>query len=347
MSHFLIETSDIIWSYYSVMGPEDIKNVALSFSVTVVLGVLTMVISYHAILRFFLYRRRKNLNIKNAPKKNERVISEDDMKDSINKRGSENSKYQEDSEDNKKNDNDTSNVKRHIPTGAQAIVMERAKRQLQEGQPDKALISFLSLLYVSVESKDENALPSQLTECLRGASECYQMLGQTENAVKFLQAERRILEEVVVIAANSGNSDTGRKKESILQALFQPTTVGEGKADVIHKRCNTLSQVAQACTRLGRHDVALAYYVKAAAMKHKITGKPLDINSQDTQVLAEAVRKLQQMSNTSEVTKGTVTQATNGEVGVEDPFSKLLNVGASDDQSSRAEVTSNPVALGV
>ena len=209
--------------------------------------------------------------------------------------------------------------KRHIPVESQTLLIQKGREQLAEDRPDKALVTYLTLLYSAAENRDGSALPASLTECLRGAAECYRKLGQPENAVKFLQAERRVFEEVVVSAANAGKEkSTGGKAGGILETLLNPNAKAQSEED-LPRRCQTLSTVAEACTKLGRHDVALAYRVKAAAVSQKVTGKPLDETSPEMVAMAAALAKVRDMGmGTDKIMK----EATSGENAVrhDDPL---------------------------
>ena len=172
--------------------------------------------------------------------------------------------------------------RRTIPRGAQAALVERGQRLLADKEYKQALNCFLSLLFASIESEDK-ALPAHLTDCLRGVAECYKGMGQADVAVKFLQAERRVFEEMVVQAANP----EGEKTPSIIASLF-------GKEDKnVPKRIISLSEVADACSKLGYHDIALAYRVKASALRHKLSGTPLDPDSEEASLLAKALSQCQ------------------------------------------------------
>lgn len=174
-------------------------------------------------------------------------------------------------------------VKRVIPRGAAVTLIQRADRLLSEGKFDEALVCYLSPLYVAVENKDDRALPANLTDCLRGAATCYRSLGQPEVAVKFLQAERCVFEEMLAQASNPTHERT--PNSSILQALFSPAD----DPNSVPRRCSVLSEVAEACMKAGRADIALVYRVKATALKQKISGKPLDPNSAEFGELAETL----------------------------------------------------------
>jgi tetratricopeptide (TPR) repeat protein len=270
-----------IRAYLGVMSVDDFQTLAFAFVITVGCGVAIAGALYFGISGYRRQMRAKRLVIKRAPKKAKPAVPK----------------------------SEEATERRYIPTGAQSVLIERGKRQLQEGDAEKALVTYLSLLYTAVESKDDSALPAQLTDVLRGAAECYKRLGQPENAVKFLQAERRVFEEVVVGAAKMSASD-GRT--SILQSLLS----NAGSTEDMPKRCATLSTVAEACTRLDRHDVALAYRVKAAAMKHKITGKGMDESSPEFRALAEALAKVQNTANGTALAKRALQEATSGENAV-------------------------------
>ena len=297
-------------AYLGVMSVEDFQTLAFAFVVTVGCGVAIAGALYYVISGYRRQMRAKRLVIKRAPKKAEKTATP---------------KAEEPSE------------RRYIPTGAQSVLIERGKRQLQEGDAEKALVTYLSLLYTAVESKDDSALPAQLTDVLRGAAECYKRLGQPENAVKFLQAERRVFEEVVVGAAKMSASD-GRT--SILQSLLS----NAGSTEDMPKRCATLTTVAEACTKLGRHDVALAYRVKAAAMKHKITGKGMDESSPEFRSLAEALAKVQNTANGPALAKRALQEATSGENAVpkDSPLVDLILNKVPEVRNEMASSTPKP-----
>ena len=303
-------------AYVRVMTVEDFQTLAFAFVTTVCCGILVAVTIYFIVTNFRRRMRAKRLIVKRAPKKPRHNES------------AKNEPAKEPAE------------RRYIPTGAQSVLIERGKRQLSEGDADKALVTYLSLLYTAVESKDDSALPAQLTDVLRGAAECYKRLGQPENAVKFLQAERRVFEEVVVGAAKLSAPD-GRS--SILQSLLSKG----GVAEDMPKRCATLTTVAEACSKLERHDVALAYRVKAAAMKHKITGKAMDESSAEFRALAEALVKVQNTANSGTLAKKALHEATSGEnaVSKEDPLIDLIkrHVPEVAEEADPAAASSKPV----
>lgn len=235
----------------------------------------------------------------------------------------------------------TPSEKRYIPPASQQALVERAREQLADNKPDKALVTYLTLLYSAAENRDGSALPANLTECLRGAAECYRKLGQPENAVKFLQAERRVFEEVVVSAANSIKGDKQKPKgASILASLLNPDAANGTDHEDLPRRCQTLSDVAEACTGLGRHDVALAYRVKAAAVKQKLTGKALDERSPELIAMAAALAKVRDLGiGTDKALK----EAMSGEnaVSTDDP---LLAKMLEDRIATAAAATAGPPA---
>lgn len=187
---------------------------------------------------------------------------------------------------------DSASESRHVPRGAQAALVQRGNRLLQEKKYDDALACYLSLLYAAVESSNDSnhhhsVLPAQLTDCLRGVGQCYMAVGKADIAVKFLQAERRVFEEMVVMAANP-NGTKNTPNRSIIASLLGK------KSDVsMPKRCFTLTEVADACTKLGQHDIALAYRVKAAALKQRISGEPLNPESEEAALLAQSLHEFQ------------------------------------------------------
>jgi hypothetical protein len=173
----------------------------------------------------------------------------------------------------------------HIPRAAQTLLVERGKRLFQEGSVNEALHCFLSLLYAVESQEGAKNLPTQLTECLRGAAECYRSLGQPDIAVKFLQAERRVFEEMVVAAAFPDGERSSRQEPGLIVSSL----LGKAADEKLPKRCYTLIDVAEACAKLGYHDMALAYRVKASALKSKISGKALDPESEEAAMLARAL----------------------------------------------------------
>lgn len=177
---------------------------------------------------------------------------------------------------------------RRIPRAAQAALVDRGQRLIGENNFQEGLVCFLALLYSASNpdaSPEERVLPTHLTECLRGAAQCFRGLGQLEASVKFLQAERRVFEEMVVQAANP----EGRKGPSLAPESILAPLLGKGPEDKLPKRCFTLDEVSEACAKLGFHDVALAYKVKSSALKSKISGKALDPESDEAAQLARAI----------------------------------------------------------
>lgn len=180
-------------------------------------------------------------------------------------------------------------ARRHIPRGAQATIVERGNRLLSEKKYDEALTCFLALLFAAVDSEDK-VLPTQLTECLRGVGQCYMALGKSDLGVRFLQAERRVFEEMVVLAAKPpGSAACG----AIPQRSIIASLLGKKGPETMPKRCYTLGEVADACTKLGHHDIALAYRVKAAALRQRVSGEPLDPESEEAAVLAQSMHAFQ------------------------------------------------------
>jgi hypothetical protein len=177
--------------------------------------------------------------------------------------------------------------RRHIPKAAQASIVERGARLLSEKKIEEALACFLALLFSAVESEDK-VLPTQLTECLRGVGQCYMALGKPELGVRFLQAERRVFEEMVVMAARPPGSDGSIPHRSIIASLLS-----KKGSENMPKRCYTLGEVADACTKLGHHDIALAYRVKAAALRQRVSGEPLDPDSEEAAILAQSLNAFQ------------------------------------------------------
>lgn len=295
-------------AYWSIMQPEDAQALALSFLATLLLGC--------SMIGGFIWLANKQ-----EEKRAERRRKEDDeaveraLKARAERQGRPYKKPEGKTVPTKPKGKDLpkppAGQSRHIPLESQEALILRGREQLAAGKPDKALVTYLTLLYSAAESRDGNALPANLTECLRGAAECYRKLGDPESAVKFFQAERRIFEEVVVSAANAGRPQGERRKTGgILQSLLNPGAPVE--EEDLPRRCQTLSEVADACTRLGRHDVALAYRVKAAAVKQKVTGKALDERSPEFAAMAAALAKVQE----SGVAEKAIKEATRGENAV-------------------------------
>jgi tetratricopeptide (TPR) repeat protein len=180
-----------------------------------------------------------------------------------------------------------SKERRRIPRAAQATIVERGNRLMTEKKYDEALTCFLALLYSAVDSEDK-VLPTQLTECLRGVGQCYIGLGKSDIGLRFLQAERRVFEEMVVEAAKSPGDNGHIPQRSIIASLL-----GKKDAESVPKRCYTLGEVADACAKLGHHDIALAYRVKAAALRSRMSGEPLDPESEEAALLAQSLNAFQ------------------------------------------------------
>ena len=175
--------------------------------------------------------------------------------------------------------------KRHIPAGAAKALVDRGHRLREEKDFEGALKCYLSLLYSAVEEGGSGSLPIHLTDCLRGAAESYKGLGDYNNAVRFLQAERMIYEEMVAQEQKLKQNISGSKQ--ILKTLFA------GKDPSAQpRRCEVLTGVAEASAKYGYNDLGLSYRVKAAALKHRLEGKPLDPSSPEFLAIAEALEKL-------------------------------------------------------
>ena len=195
---------------------------------------------------------------------------------------------------------------RSISRAAQKIIVEKAKRLQCSGDARSALTNYLALLFNSVDAQSESLLPVHLTECLRGAADCYRALGQPQHAVQFLQAERLVFEEVVA-SSELKHKAPSPPPNSILAALLRPKGSGNQPQEETNHRLTTLSAVADALGKDGRHEVSLAYRLKAAAIKQKLVSEgklkgalTLDENSPEFGALAESLAKL------SDVSKGKV-----------------------------------------
>lgn len=174
----------------------------------------------------------------------------------------------------------------YVPMAASSMMIERAKRLMGEMNHREALVCYLSLLY-SAQDGEHGSLPAHLTDCLRGAALCFRALGDAEQAAKFLQAERRVYEEMVSSMLSGGSAKKGKEGGSnLLASLLDPSA-----ADTPH-RCNVLRDVAEMCSRNGLEDIALAYRVKVAALRQKATGRPMDADSHEFHDLARSLSKL-------------------------------------------------------
>ena len=184
-------------------------------------------------------------------------------------------------------------VRTEIPFAAADVLVQRGRRLIQEGSFGQGLIVFLAMLYHAVDAgesrpgalleiKKQSDLPAHLPECLRGAAECYRGLSMPQHAIRFLQAERLIYEEMV---SQLGKRPDNSRGTEILSTLFNGESGGAGT-----HRCRVLSDVAEQCLRLGYPKVALAYRVKAAAVKRKMGGQTLDSSPEELKALAESLQ---------------------------------------------------------
>lgn len=193
-----------------------------------------------------------------------------------------------------------SDVRSEIPLAAAEVLVQRGQRLIGEKKYEQGLVVFLAMLYHSVDSngadKANAVLPSHLPDCLRGAAQCYRNLNMVEHAVKFLQAERLIYEEMVSTLLSK--EEKAAQGTAIVASLFQN---GVPSAGATH-RYDVLSGVADQCMKRGYPKVALAYRVKAAAMKRRSTGESLDTNSNDMTALAEALRACEPVHDESNTT---------------------------------------------
>jgi hypothetical protein len=121
--------------------------------------------------------------------------------------------------------------------------------------------------------------------------------------------------------------------ESVLGPLL-----GRAGAEKLPKRCFTLDEVSEACTKLGHHDVALAYKVKSAALKSKISGKPLDPESEEAAQLARAISEFKQRHGGGGVDgqgdKPSASRASDKDVGGDDDDGLPLSAPASTEATS-------------
>ena len=178
--------------------------------------------------------------------------------------------------------------KRNIPAAAAAAMVERGDRLRAEDQYGEGLKCYLSLLFAAVEQgPSTEALPQHLTSCLRGAVECYKGLDDYANAVRFLQAERMIYEEMVAQEQKKKKGMTGSAQ--VLATLFS----GKDPASQAPHRAEVLTEVAEASLKHGYGEIGLSYRVKAAAVKQKMSGKQLDPESPEYTAIAEAMETLQ------------------------------------------------------
>lgn len=195
----------------------------------------------------------------------------------------------------------TSSARRVIPATSAVILAQRAARLMQEENFHDALVCYMALLSSAVRQGDagagETSLPINVTECLRGAAMCYRGLGEPEKAVKFLQAERLVYEELVAetqsVARGEGPNGTQPSAAGILAALFTNKS-GAALDGKIPKRYTVLTEVGDACMKHGYPEVALSYRVKAAALRQRASGKPLDSDSAELAAMAEAINVVEE-----------------------------------------------------
>lgn len=190
-------------------------------------------------------------------------------------------------------------TKRNIPLGAADSLVQRGNRLIEEKQYKEALVCFLSLLYSAVEGGVKNAgdnLPTHLADCLRGAAICYRNLGEPATAVRFLQAERLLFEEMVASLHKKDDGITPGKAivASLLGSSADTSEVENDPKSAPLRRCRVLNGVADECMRHGNPQVALSYRVKAAAVKQKITKQPIDPHSEEFARIAEAMHACEQ-----------------------------------------------------
>ncbi len=275
-----------VWSaYINHMSQKDLFDFAFGLVTTIVAGTLLMYLAWYLYSRL---QAKPKLSIPRRMPPAPHASPDKTQKTPVALESASSIPKEHPSEEGKKLPTELieSHVVRRIPRGAQAALVDRGQRLVNETKFQEALVCFLSLLYSASNpeaSKEERVLPTHLTECLRGAAQCFRGLGQGEIAVKFLQAERRVFEEMVVQAANPEGRRPALAPESVLGPLL-------GRAgEELPKRCFTLDEVSEACSKLGYHDVALAYKVKSAALRSKISGKPLDPESEEAAQLARAI----------------------------------------------------------
>ena len=221
-------------------------------------------------------------------------------------------------------------ARRDIPRGAAHQVVERGARLLAEESFEEALVCYLALLFAAVGDDDgpaqgvlprNDSLPAHLTQCLRGVAMAFRGLGDAEMALKFLEVERLVFEEMIAstlgtapagppgatgpanalhtakgppvfLDANGHQVGTPQQGSAIVNSLFK--TLEEEQKDAadskLPRRYFVLRDVALSCIAGGYAKVALSYRVKAAAIRRRATGEAMDPEGEDFRGILEAVR---------------------------------------------------------